>query len=126
MHPILHRAIQAKRSQLQRTASIGTRQTYTDRLLSAGADYREWTNTVYQELFGATAEDLRQRSTVAGDPAIARNHLNPTQLGLVSGVENRVARSGIPDLEQAHQQAIAQVKREQLLLKLLRGRTSAR
>ncbi len=92
-----------------RRQSKQVRRAYTNWLKSRGAageDYRDWTNHVYGSLFNREADGLRDDPVVAGDPEIARNHLDRVRLNKVVEVERSVAQSEANTAIVAHQQAL--------------------
>ena len=93
------------------------RKHYTDLLQVQGCkeyDYGNWTNYVYQGLFGLTASQMKQVwSLIDGSPEIARNYI-PEDRGLeaVRHCEDMAVRLFVDDLEEAHDQAINLTRRK--------------
>ncbi len=93
------------------------RKHYTDLLQAQGCkeyDYGNWTNYIYQGLFGLTAKQMKEIwDLVDGNPDIARNYI-PEARGLeaVRHCEDMTIRLFIDDLEEAHDQAINLTRRK--------------
>ena len=96
------------------------RRLYTDLLQSQGCnnfEYAEWTNRVYQGLFGMPAKEMKEVwELMAGDKKVARNYI-PEAVGLdaVRYCEDMVVRMFIDDLTEAHDSAIDLTKRKYLV-----------
>lgn len=102
-----------------RYIGIPVRKIYTDLLQAQGCrsfEYGNWTNHVYQGLFGMPAKDIKKAwETQAGRPDNARNHI-PEAIGLdaVRYCEDMTVRMFIDDLQEAHDEAIRLTKRKYL------------
>ena len=102
-----------------RQLGIPVRKLYTDLLQSEGCstiDYANWTNYIYQGLFGMPAKQMKEVwELMAGDKKVARNYI-PEAVGLdaVRYCEDMVVRMFIDDLGEAHDSAISLTKRKYL------------
>jgi hypothetical protein len=100
-----------------RQLGVPVRKLYTDLLQSEGCqtfDYANWTNRIYQGLFGMPAKEMKQEwELMAGDRKVARNYI-PEIVGLdaVRYCEDMVVRMFVEELEEAHDAAIALTKRK--------------
>lgn len=100
-----------------RQLGVPVRKLYTDLLQSEGCqtfDYANWTNRIYQGLFGMPAKDMKDVwELMAGNKRVARNYI-PEAIGLdaVRYCEDMVVRMFIDDLTEAHDSAIALTKRK--------------
>jgi hypothetical protein len=100
-----------------RQLGIPVRKFYTDLLQSQGCgsfDYANWTNRIYQGLFGMPAKEMKEVwDLMAGNKAIARNYVPEAEgLDAVRYCEDMVVRMFIEDLEEAHDMAINIAKRK--------------
>lgn len=87
------------------------RNKYTDFLKEQGCegyDYANWTNYIYEKLFGKTAREMKQYwEVVEGVKSIARNYISEEDgLKAVAYCENQVVELFIDDLRDAHDDAI--------------------
>ena len=95
------------------------RKLYTDLLQSEGCSgpgFAEWTNRVYQGLFGMPAKEMKEVwELMAGDKKVARNYI-PEAVGLdaVRYCEDMVVRMFVDDLTEAHDSAISLTRRKYL------------
>jgi hypothetical protein len=102
-----------------RHLGIPVRKIYTDLLQSEGCesfDYGNWTNHIYQGLFGMPAGEMKKTwELMEGNRQIARNYI-PEALGLdaVRYCEDMTVRMFVDDLEEAHNAAISLTKRKYL------------
>lgn len=102
-----------------RQLGIPARKMYTDLLQSEGCqahDYGNWTNHIYQGLFGMPAKEMKEVwATQDGRASIARNHI-PEAIGLdaVRYCEDMVVRMFVGDLTEAHDAAINLANRKYL------------
>lgn len=100
-----------------RQLGIPVRKLYTDLLQSQGCqsyDYGNWTNHIYQGLFGMPAKEMKEVwEHMDGSKHIARNYI-PEALGLdaVRYCEDMAVRMFIDDLTEAHDSAISLTKRK--------------
>jgi hypothetical protein len=95
----------------------GARKLYTDLLQSEGCqdyDYANWTNYVYQGLFGMTAKEMIDIwELMDGRPDIARNYIPKAEgLDAVRYCEDMVVRMFVDDLAEAHDAAVNLTKRK--------------
>lgn len=95
------------------------RKLYTDLLQSEGCkdyDYANWTNYVYQGLFGMTAKEMMDIwELMDGNSSIARNYIPKAEgLDAVRYCEDMVVRMFVDDLDEAHDMAINLTKRKYL------------
>ncbi len=95
----------------------GARKLYTDLLQSQGCqdrDYANWTNYVYQGLFGMTAKEMMDIwELMEGNSNIARNYIPKAEgLDAVRYCEDMVVRMFIDDLNETHDMAINLTKRK--------------
>jgi hypothetical protein len=93
------------------------RKFYTDLLQSEGCkdyDYANWTNYVYQGLFGMTAKEMIEIwELMDGNSDIARNYIPKAEgLDAVRYCEDMVVRMFVNDLDEAHDAAINLTKRK--------------
>lgn len=100
-----------------RQLGIPVRKFYTDLLQSQGCgsfDYANWTNRIYQGLFGMPAKEMKEVwELMAGSKTIARNYVPEAEgLDAVRYCEDMVVRMFIDDLEEAHDDAIRLAKRK--------------
>lgn len=100
-----------------RQLGIPVRKFYTDLLQSQGCgsfDYANWTNRIYQGLFGIPAKEMKEVwDLMAGNKAIARNYVPEFEgLDAVRYCEDMVVRMFIDDLSEAHDMAINIAKRK--------------
>ncbi len=94
-----------------RQLGIPVRKFYTDLLQSEGCqtfDYANWTNHIYQGLFGMPAAEMKKVwELMDGDPKIARNYIPKAEgLDAVRYCEDIVVRVFVDDLAEAHDLAI--------------------
>lgn len=100
-----------------RQLGIPVRKLYTDLLQSEGCqgfEYANWTNRVYQGLFGKSASEMKEVwELMDGNRRIARNYI-PEALGLdaVRYCEDMTVRMFVDDLQEAHDSAIALTRRK--------------
>jgi hypothetical protein len=102
-----------------RQLGIPVRKFYTDLLQSEGCqtfDYANWTNHIYQGLFGMPAAEMKKVwELMDGDPKIARNYIPKAEgLDAVRYCEDIVVRVFVDDLAEAHDLAISLTKRKYL------------
>jgi len=100
-----------------RQLGIPVRNFYTDLLQSQGCegyDYADWTNCVYQGLFGMKKSEMVEVwELVAGNPNIGRNYIPKAEgLDAVRYCEDMVVRVFVDDLEEAHHTAINLTRRK--------------
>lgn len=100
-----------------RQLGIPVRNLYTDLLQSQGCtgfDYGNWTNRVYQGLFGMKKSEMVEVwDLVAGNPNIGRNYIPKAEgLDAVRYCEDMVVRMFVDDLEEAHEAAVNLTKRK--------------
>jgi hypothetical protein len=100
-----------------RQLGIPARKLYTDLLQSQGCaafDYANWTNRVYQGLFGMPAKEMKEVwDLMAGNKSIARNYVPEAEgLDAVRYCEDMVVRMFVDDLAEAHDMAIGIAKRK--------------
>lgn len=109
-----------------RQSGIQARKDYTDLLQSCGCqsyDYGNWTNKIYQGLFGMSAAKMKEVwDLMEGSKQVARNYI-PKEEGLQAvryceDTEPMVVRLFVDDLEEAHKTAIA-VARKKYTAKLV-------
>jgi hypothetical protein len=109
-----------------RQLGVPIRKLYTDLLQSEGCsnfDYGNWTNQIYQGLFGMPAKEMKQEwELMSGNAKVARNYI-PEALGLdaVRYCEDMVVRMFVDDLKETHDAAIDLTKRRYRLDELLEG-----
>ena len=102
-----------------RQLGIPVRKLYTDLLQSQGCktfDYGNWTNHIYQGLFGMPAKEMKEVwELMAGNRRVARNYI-PEVLGLdaVRFCEDMTVRMFVDSLREAHDSAIDLTKRKYL------------
>lgn len=94
-----------------RQLGIPARKLYTDLLQSQGCaafDYANWTNRIYQGLFGMPAKEMKEVwELMAGNKTIARNYVPEAEgLDAVRYCEDMVVRMFVDDLTEAHDMAI--------------------
>lgn len=100
-----------------RQLGVPIRKLYTDLLGSLGCqgfDYGNWTNHIYQGLFGKTAREMKEVwDLMDGNRRIARNYI-PEALALdaVRYCEDMTVRMFVDDLKEAHDSAIALTRRK--------------
>jgi hypothetical protein len=102
-----------------RQLGVPVRKGYTDLLQSCGCqnyDYANWTNMVYQGLFGMPAKEMKEVwDLMDGDAKIARNYIPKAEgLDAVRYCEDMVVRVFVDDLGEAHEIAINLTKRKYL------------
>jgi hypothetical protein len=102
-----------------RQLGVPVRKLYTDLLQSQGCqsyDYGNWTNYIYQGLFGMPAKEMKEVwELMAGNAKIARNYIPEAEgLDAVRYCEDMVVRMFIDDLEEAHESAVNLTKRKYL------------
>lgn len=93
------------------------RKLYTDLLQAQGCrdyDYANWTNYVYQGLFGMKAKEMIEIwNLMDGNADIARNYIPKAEgLEAVKYCEDMVVRVFVYDLEEAHELAVNLTKRK--------------
>ena len=93
------------------------RNKYTDFLQAQGCeghDYGNWTNYIYEGLFGKTAREMKQLwSVVEGTKAIARNYISEEDgLKAVAHCENLTVELFVDELKEAHDDAISNTIRK--------------
>ena len=93
------------------------RKVYTDLLQSQGCenyDYANWTDYIYQGLFGMKAKEMIQVwELMDGNPNIARNYIPKAEgLDAVRHCEDMTVRMFVDDLQEAHDQAINLTRRK--------------
>lgn len=93
------------------------RKLYTDLLQAQGCkdyDYGNWTNYIYQGLFGMKAKEMIEIwELMDGDSTIARNYIPKAEgLDAVRYCEDMVVRMFVDDLEEAHQMSVNLTKRK--------------
>jgi hypothetical protein len=93
---------------------LGTpvRKLYTDFLQSEGCtgfDFANWTNRIYEGLFGLSAKDMKDVwELMAGDKKVARNYIPEAEgLDAVRYCEDMVVRMFVDNLAETHDAAIA-------------------
>lgn len=102
-----------------RYIGIPVRKIYTDLLQAQGCrsfDYGNWTNHIYQGLFGKTKNEMiKDWDLMDGRKDIARNYI-PEVIGLdaVRFCEDMTVRVFVDDLKEAHDFAIDLTKRKYL------------
>lgn len=102
-----------------RQLGVPVRKLYTDLLSSLGCqglDYANWTNHIYQGLFGKTASEMKEVwDLMDGNPRIARNYIPRSEgLDAVRYCEDMTVRMYVDDLQEAHDAAISLTKRKYL------------
>jgi hypothetical protein len=102
-----------------RQLGIPVRKFYTDLLQSQGCqsyDYANWTNYIYQGLFGMPAKEMKEEwDLMDGRREIARNYIPKAEgLDAVRFCEDMVARIFVDDLKEAHETAVNLTKRKYL------------
>jgi|GEM_PF-1030779 len=101
-----------------RLAGISLRNKYTQFLQMQGCeewyDYANWTNYIYQGLFGMKKVDMvKQWEVVEGSKSIGRNHIPEIEgLEAVAYCEKQVIDLFHEDLKQSHDDAIAFAKKK--------------
>ncbi len=100
-----------------RQLGIPVRKFYTDLLQAEGCgsfDYANWTNRIYQGLFGMPAKEMKEVwDLMSGNKAIARNYVPEAEgLDAVRYCEDMVVRMFVDDLTEAHDLAIGLAKRK--------------
>jgi hypothetical protein len=100
-----------------RQLGIPARKLYTDLLQSQGCetyDYANWTNRVYQGLFGMPAKEMKDAwKLMEGNKSIARNYVPEAEgLDAVRYCEDMVVRMFVDDLTETHDLAISLAKRK--------------
>lgn len=93
------------------------RNKYTDFLQAQGCegyDYGNWTNYIYEGLFGKTAREMKQFwKVVEGTKTIARNYIAEEDgLKAVAHCENLTVELFVDDLREAHDDAISNTLRK--------------
>lgn len=102
-----------------RQLGVPIRKHYTDLLQSLGCqayEYANWTNCVYQGLFGMPAREMKEVwDLMDGNPSIARNYIPRSEgLDAVRYCEDMVVRVFVDDLGEAHDLAISLTRRKYL------------
>ena len=102
---------------LVRNAGKIKRNKYTDFLKEQGCEgyeYANWTNYVYEGLFGKTAKEMKQFwQVIEGTKRIARNYISEEEgLKAVAHCENLAVELFVDDLREAHDDAISNAKRK--------------
>ena len=102
-----------------RQLGIPVRKGYTDLLQSCGCqsyDYGNWTNVIYQGLFGMPAKEMKEEwELMDGSARIARNYIPKAEgLDAVRYCEDMVVRVFVDDLAEAHEIAVNLTKRKYL------------
>ena len=102
-----------------RQLGVPVRKGYTDLLQSEGCqpyDYGNWTNIIYQGLFGMPAKEMKEEwELMDGNARIARNYIPKAEgLDAVRYCEDMVVRVFIDDLAEAHEIAVNLTKRKYL------------
>jgi hypothetical protein len=102
-----------------RQLGVPVRKLYTDLLQSEGCqsfDYGNWTNRIYQGLFGMPAKEMKEVwEHMDGNKNIARNYIPEAEgLDAVRYCEDMTVRMFINDLAEAHDSAINLTKRKYL------------
>jgi len=102
-----------------RQLGIPVRKLYTDLLQSEGCrafDYGNWTNHIYQGLFGMPAKDMKEVwELMDGNKRVARNYIPKAEgLDAVRYCEDMTVRMFVDDLLEAHDAAINLTKRKYL------------
>jgi hypothetical protein len=100
-----------------RQLGIPVRKLYTDLLQSQGCqsyDYGNWTNHIYQGLFGMPAKEMMAEwELMDGKASIARNYIPKAEgLDAVRHCEDMTVRMFVDDLREAHDAAINLTKRK--------------
>lgn len=100
-----------------RRLGIPIRNLYTDFLQAVGCngfDYANWTNYVYQGLFGMKKSEMMEVwDLVSGNKNIGRNYIPKAEgLDAVRYCEDMVARLFVDDLTEAHDMAINLTRRK--------------
>ena len=94
------------------------RNKYTDFLQEQGCkewyEYANWTNYIYEGLFGKTAKEMKQLwEVVEGTSKIARNYIAEEDgLKAVSHAENLTVELFVNDLKESHDDAIYNTQRK--------------
>ena len=102
-----------------RQLGVPVRKGYTDLLQSEGCHtygYGNWTNTIYQGLFGMPATEMKEEwELMDGSARIARNYIPKAEgLDAVRYCEDMVVRVFVDSLAEAHEIAINLTKRKYL------------
>lgn len=102
-----------------RQLGVPVRKGYTDLLQSEGCqpyDYGNWTNIIYQGLFGMPAREMKEEwDLMDGSARIARNYIPKAEgLDAVRYCEDMVVRVFVDDLAEAHEIAVNLTKRKYL------------
>jgi len=100
-----------------RQLGVPTRRDYTDLLQSEGCqpyEYGNWTNCIYQGLFGMPAKEMRETwELMDGNSKIARNYIPKAEgLDAVRYCEDMVVRVFVDSLEEAHEIAVNLTRRK--------------
>ena len=101
-----------------RLAGISLRNKYTQFLQQQGCEewyeYANWTNCIYEGLFGMKKSDMvKQWDVVEGNKRIGRNHIQEVEgLEAVAYCEKQVIELMHTDLKQAHDDAINFAKKK--------------
>lgn len=100
-----------------RQLGIPARKLYTDLLQSQGCEgfgYGNWTNYIYQGLFGMPAKEMKEVwELMEGNKKIARNYVPEAEgLDAVRYCEDMVVRMFVDDLTETHDSAISLAKRK--------------
>jgi hypothetical protein len=94
------------------------RNKYTDFLQNQGCkewyEYANWTNRIYEGLFGKTAKEMKQIwEVVEGSKRVARNYISQEDgLRAVAHCENLAVELYVDDLKEAHEDAISNTRRK--------------
>lgn len=102
---------------LARSEGIVKRNKYTDFLKDQGCEgyeYGNWTNYIYEGLFGKTAREIKELwEVVEGSEQIARNYISKEEgLKAVAYCENQTVELHIEDLRDSHDDAIYFTRRK--------------
>jgi hypothetical protein len=102
-----------------RQLGVPVRKGYTDLLQSQGCeayDYANWTNCIYQGLFGMPAKEMKEVwELMEGNSKIARNYIPEAEgLDAVRYCEDMVVRVFVDNLKEAHDLAISLTTRKYL------------
>jgi hypothetical protein len=100
-----------------RLMGIPARKLYTDLLQFQGCegfDYGNWTNCIYQGLFGMPAKEMKEVwELMEGNKKVARNYVPEAEgLDAVRYCEDMVVRMFVDDLTETHDLAISLAKRK--------------
>lgn len=100
-----------------RKLGVPIRHLYTDLLQAEGCqsfDYANWTNYIYQGLFGMPAKEMKEVwELMDGSARIARNYIPKAEgLDAVRYCEDMVVRMFVDDLKEAHEAAVNLTRRK--------------